>query len=146
MGRSLSHAEVAPPVARAAVRPLRLLLVDDSPTVRLLTRMFLMERKCDWFEAEDGARALAIARVSPLDLIIADVRMPVLGGFEMLQALRAETREELRRLPVILLTSERDEEVVQRATREGAQAILHKPVSGATLLSTIDRVLASMGP
>ncbi len=80
----------------------RILVVDDSRTVRRIVRRALAGRSCEVIEAVNGAEGLALAeRVRP-DLILLDGTMPVMGGPEMLARLQADPR--LRTVPLLLLT------------------------------------------
>jgi CheY-like chemotaxis protein len=119
------------------------MLVDDSRTVRLTVRAYLVGRGYEFSEREDGRNALAAIRRDPPDLVICDVFMPGVDGWEFVQALRADEREKVRKLPVILMSSRRDEETVRKSRQAGADVFLTKPIAGERLLAIIDDLLAS---
>jgi two-component system chemotaxis response regulator CheY len=108
--------------------PHTILLVDDSKVIRELLKIYLMNDGFAFLEAEDGTRALSLARLMPVSLVIADVRMPGMDGLAFTRALRAEGRESLRRLPVILLTAHGGDAFRTEALAAGANAVLDKPV------------------
>jgi CheY-like chemotaxis protein len=120
----------------------KILLVDDSATVRSILRVYLMGMRCEFVEAEGGERALLLARLQRPALIVADVRMPGVDGLEFLAQLRADEDPELRATPVVLLTSEKGEDVRARAMALGANAIVHKPITAPLLVETVKQLLA----
>ena len=124
--------------------PRRVLLVDDSPTVRNILKVYFMGIDATFEEAADGERALQLARLLSFDLVIADFRMPNMDGLQFTAALRADERERVRRLPVILLTAERSPELRLRSLAAGASEYLQKPVSADELLAAVRRVLSSI--
>jgi two-component system chemotaxis response regulator CheY len=121
--------------------PATVLLMDDSPTIRSVLKVHLMGKDLEFVEAETAERGLQILKLVVVRLVIADVNMPGIGGIEFVKQLRADPRPELRRLPIILLTSDRSPEVHERGMKAGASAFLHKPVSSQHLLDVIDGAL-----
>jgi len=115
----------------------RILVVDDSRTVRRIVRRALAGRSCEILEAVNGAEGLDLAaRVQP-DLILLDCTMPVMAGPEMLARLQADPR--LRAVPLLLLTP---------AAGSGGQlpgeimaACLEKPFTAAALGEAVGRLL-----
>lgn len=126
--------------------PTTILLVDDSKVIREIIKIYLMNAGYQFLDAEDGERALRIARLMPVDLVIADVRMPGMDGLTFTRKLREETRTALQKLPVILLTGESDAALQEEGTRAGANAFLKKPVTGETLKSMIEQHLPRSAP
>jgi len=120
--------------------PRRVLLVDDSPTVRSILKVYFMGTDTTFEEAGDGERALQLARLLAFDLVIADFRMPRMDGLAFTAALRADERGRVRRLPVILLTAERNPELRQLSLEAGANEFLQKPVSTDELLAAVRRL------
>ncbi len=110
-------------------------MVEDDLSVAELIRMQL-EAAGHYVEtATDGASGLAHALSSPPELILADVRMPNLDGFGMLEALRA--RERTAAIPLVFLSSLDDRESLRRGMLLGADDFLFKPVSTGDLLDTV---------
>jgi signal transduction histidine kinase len=107
--------------------PLKLLFVDDDPILREFALANLASPRGSVAVAADGAEALAaIARDRP-DLVLLDLKMPKVDGFEVLHALRAD--ETTRRLPVIVITGRDDDIAIDRAFSEGATSFLVKPIN-----------------
>lgn len=115
--------------------PARILLVDDNADMRdYLTRIL-----SDRFQVEavaDGAAALAAATERVPDLVLSDVMMPGLDGFELLRALRADPRT--REIPIILLSARAGEESVVEGLEAGADDYLIKPFSAQELVSRVN--------
>jgi twitching motility two-component system response regulator PilH len=105
----------------------KILVVDDAMSQRLYLSALLAEQGYEVITANDGAEAVIKAKNELPDLIIMDVVMPVLNGF---QATRAITMDEATwHIPVILLTSKDMESDRIWGLRQGATAFLHKPVN-----------------
>jgi two-component system chemotaxis response regulator CheY len=122
----------------------KLLLVDDSPTVRSLIKVFLMGRSYEFVEAEDGRVAMLVARSTPLDGAIVDLNMPTVDGLTFLRGLRASERPYMRDLPVILLTGDKSRDARRDGLAAGANAFLQKPVAKARLTDVLDVYLSPL--
>ena len=111
---------------------MRILVVDDFLTMRRVVRSQLREIGFDNLaEAGDGRAALLQLRAGPFDLVISDIDMPTMGGFELLSAIKTDAR--LRHLPVLMLAAEARKEDIVRCVQVGAAAYLVKPFSRAVL-------------
>ncbi len=119
----------------------RILIVDDSRVTRELIKVYLIARDVLLQEAADGAEALRMIRLEPPDLVLADLRMPRLDGFGLCEALQADPR--LRKVPVLILTSNRDAGVERRLMGAGALQVLQKPIQPQPLQDAIHRHLLS---
>jgi CheY-like chemotaxis protein len=117
---------------------MKVLIVDDTHTLRTLIQIYLLAHRWEFVEARDGAEGLALARSGMPDVVISDVKMPVMDGFELCAAVRSDPA--LRRIPVILLTMLGDEASRQRGKLVGASAFLTKPVSPTELKEAVLRV------
>lgn len=118
---------------------MKVLLVDDTKTLTTLMRVYLMGWSLEFHDARDGATALEIAvRVRP-DLVISDIKMPVMDGFQLCNALRSHPL--LSKVPIILLTQLEDEASREKGLRAGATEFLTKPVSVESLRHIVARVL-----
>ncbi|MFY9289606.1 MAG: response regulator, partial [Methylorubrum rhodinum] len=119
-----------------------ILVVDDSITTRTLEKSILEAAGYRVIVCVDGQEALdrLRARIEPVDLVVADVEMPRLDGFGLVEALRRE--ESFARLPVVLMTSRGDEADVARGLELGADAYLTKQkFDQRELLDTIGQLL-----
>lgn len=123
------------------MRP-RVLVVDDSATLRRIIKLCVASEGFEISEAASGEEALRALRIGPVDLLISDVHMPGMGGVELLVRLRSEPREELRRLAVVLVTSQLTPEIAARAAQLGA-AVVRKPVSASELVAVLRGLLAA---
>jgi DNA-binding response OmpR family regulator len=94
----------------------------------------------DLLEAENGERALLVAQLVTLDLIIADVNMPRLDGIDLVKRLRASLDPRLRDLPVVLLTADKSEEAQKRGLDAGATAFAFKPILPAELSAIVKKI------
>jgi len=112
-----------------------LLVVDDDGAIRALLRQTLSEVGYQVLEAADGAVAIAEARRSRPDLLILDVRMPGLSGFDVIQVLKSDPNTV--QIPILILSVEAQ----QRSLELGAAAQLTKPVDPELLLKTVARLL-----
>lgn len=118
---------------------MKVLLVDDTRTLLSLIQVYLMGWKIEFVEAKDGLEGLAKAKLHKPDLVISDVRMPGMDGFELCAALRADSA--LHATPIVLLTSLADETSRQKGKLVGASAFLTKPVSVEALRTTVGGLL-----
>jgi two-component system chemotaxis response regulator CheY len=117
-----------------------ILVVDDSATMRALVRQALEPDGHTVVEAPHGAAALAALERSPADLVITDVIMPEMDGLGLTRRLRAN--ETLRRIPVLILTTEATPAMKERGRSAGATGWLVKPFHPDTLRQSVRRVLA----
>jgi len=117
----------------------KILIVDDSPTQIESLRKTLMKHGHEAITAHDGDEAVNIAHDIHPDLILMDVVMPGLNGF---QATRLITKkEDTQHIPVIMLSSKDQETDKVWAERQGASGYLIKPASENDLMSVINKLL-----
>ncbi|MGH2619307.1 MAG: response regulator transcription factor [Anaerolineales bacterium] len=117
-------------------RPRRVLVVDDEPRLIHFIRLNLEHDGFEVIEATSGAKALASLRDRMPDLILLDVMMPELDGFETLQLIR-----EISTVPVIMLTAKGEEEDRIRGLELGADDYISKPFSPREMVSRVKAVL-----
>jgi CheY-like chemotaxis protein len=120
--------------------PLVVLVVDDDPATRLLCSVNLQREGLDVLEAADGLHGLARARFESPDLVLTDVTMPGLDGFELAEALSRHERTRL--IPLIFLSGETTSADEARAHELGALAYVTKPFDPAALATLVLGVLA----
>ena len=114
---------------------MRVLVVDDDPLVRNLLAAVLHDASFDLDEAVDGHDALAIASVHPPDVVVVDVMMPGLDGFEVCRALRADPAFATTR--IVVLTAKSSNGAREEAFDAGADAFFTKPFSPLDLIETV---------
>lgn len=117
----------------------RILIVDDSSTAVALFQVFLVGRDSELFVARDGAEALEIARTVRPDVILTDIEMPRMDGYELCAAIRRDPL--LRHVPVVLLTCHGDPASRRLGLQAGASAFLTKPASPGVVRSTVRELL-----
>ena len=111
---------------------MRVLVVDDFRTMRRVLRGLLREiGLADVDEAGDGLAALEQLRAAPADIVITDIEMPTMNGFELLSAIKKD--EALKHLPVLMLAAEARKDDIVRCIQAGAAGYLVKPFGRETL-------------
>lgn len=133
----LRHAEEVDPSA-VTFAPATILVVDDVATYRRLIEGYLKDLGLDLLEAENGAVAVDIVRERRPDLVLMDLRMPVLDGLAATKAIKEDP--DLRSIPVIAVTGRVLNED-ERETREVCDGYLKKPVQLGDLVATLTRFL-----
>jgi len=116
-----------------------ILVVDDSPTEVHVFRKLLEKQGYEVITAADGQEGLDVAKRLHPDLIIMDVVMPVLNGFQATRKLRND--QETADIPVIMVTTKGQETDINWGKRQGANEYLVKPVMPAELLTKIKALL-----
>jgi len=125
--------------SRGASRRPRVLIVDDDPLIRGVVRAVLEDGSYDLEEAASGEEALRVAGDHPPDLVLLDVMMPGLSGFEVATRMKNDAR--LKATVVVMLTAKDAPEDRRRGMEAGADAYFTKPFSPLELLTTISGVL-----
>lgn len=107
--------------------PLKLLFVDDDPILREFAQVHLATDTVEVRTAGDGLEAIEVLEGYAADLLLLDLEMPVMDGFETLERLRADPRHAA--LPVIVVTGREDIAAVDRAFQAGATSFVGKPLN-----------------
>jgi DNA-binding response OmpR family regulator len=121
----------------------RVLVVDDEPPTVRMIQLALEREGMDVATAANGAECLLAVESDQPDLVILDVMMPVLDGFETLRVLREQ--EETKHLPVIMLTARREDRDVLRGWMSGVDLYLTKPFQMDELVTAASRILEVAG-
>jgi CheY-like chemotaxis protein len=121
----------------------RVLVVDDDSNSRALCSINLLLEGLEVLEAEDGHRGLARARLETPDLVVTDVAMPGLNGFELAAALRRD--ESTAQIPLIFLSGEHDAANKARAHSLGALAYVTKPFDPPAFAKLVTGALTHRG-
>ncbi len=133
-----------PAVARAASRPLRILLAEDNEVNRLVVSTILEKYGHTVVPAVDGREALAAVQEGGFDLVLMDIHMPEMDGYEATAAIRAVERETGNHVPIVALTAAAMQGDREISLAVGMDDYLAKPVRNAELLAVIERLAASM--
>ena len=118
---------------------MKVLLVDDTRTLLSLIQVYLLGWQLQFLEARDGIEGLAKARELKPDLIVSDIRMPGMDGFEFCAAVRADRA--LHAVPFVMLTSLTDELSRRKGKLVGASAFLTKPIAPEQLRGIVAELL-----
>jgi DNA-binding response OmpR family regulator len=120
-------------------RRARVLVVDDEPNIVLSLEFLLQREGYEVAVARDGTQALAMAAAAPPDLVILDLMLPDVDGFEVCRRLREAAPA--RDLAIVLLTARGRDAERQRGIEEGADAYVTKPFSTRDLIALVRRCL-----
>jgi DNA-binding response OmpR family regulator len=119
----------------------RILIVDDSATSVLWQRMILSKEPYDLITARDGQEGVEAAVAEPPDLILMEVVMPRMNGFEACRALRANART--KAVPVIMVTTRSEVQSVEEGWQSGCSDYITKPIDKLELLEKVRSYLAA---
>jgi len=117
----------------------KILVVDDEPDIVDTVTFMLQARNFDVITASDGLEGLTKAISEHPDLILLDIMMPNMDGYELCYKLKKD--KNMRNIPVIMLTARGENEAVIRAHKLGADDYIVKPFSLPTLISKLNKLL-----
>ena len=117
----------------------KVLTVDDSPSVRKMVEFSLKSKGYVMGAAADGQEALEVLENDPYDAIILDVNMPRMNGLEFLEKVKSD--DQLASIPVIMLTTEGQDEDRDKAMALGATAYIVKPFKPSQLLDLLAEIV-----
>ncbi len=120
---------------------IKILVVDDSGVMRKMIKHELGKLGVQFDEAADGELAWNRLVQSPQEfkVVLSDVNMPNLNGIELLRRIRGDER--FKDLPVVMLTSETDQSIIEAANQLGISAYLNKPLQTAELMKVLARMM-----
>jgi two-component system, chemotaxis family, chemotaxis protein CheY len=118
----------------------RILIVEDSPTMRQLLVFALKRLKgAEMVEAQDGMDGLRKVSSDHFDLALIDINMPVMDGLKLIRLIRGE--DNLKEMPIIVITTEGAKEDRERALALGANEYLTKPIQSNRVLQVVRSLL-----
>lgn len=120
-----------------------ILVIEDNLAFRDLLRLHLRQAGHTVQTAQDPEEGLRSLIETPPELILLDLDLPYLSGFEVLEALRSDPAS--RKIPVIIVTGHAEEEVNERCRTIGIEGFLTKPFKGEHLIQAIAKALAARG-
>ena len=132
----------APSVSISPPRQQVVLVADDDPVMRLMMSAVLSEAGFRVLEAADGTEALALAMADRPDLLILDLVMPGIDGFEVCRRIRADAT--LAEVPILVLTGLEDSSAIRRAFETGASDFVTKPLSPPLLSHRVKFMLRTV--
>jgi two-component system cell cycle response regulator DivK len=121
----------------------RILVVEDQEDNRRIIRDLLSTRGYELIEAADGEAGVRLAKEHRPDLILMDIQLPVLDGYEATRRIKADP--ELRAVPIVVVTSYALSGDDQKAVAAGCDGYVAKPFSPRQLLATIRKFLGETG-
>lgn len=121
----------------------KVLVIEDDRLTRDIILNLLLLREISALAAADGRTGLQLAKEIIPDLILCDVRMPELSGYDVLAALRQDSTTAT--IPLIFLTAETNQDAIERGQQLGANGYLNKPFTTAELLSAIAPYFSKAG-
>ena len=122
---------------------LKILVVDDFPTMRRIVKTLLKQNGfTDFEEAEDGEQAMAMLETGQFEFIVSDWNMPRMTGLELLKSVRADDR--YKHLPFLMVTAEAEKENIIEAVKAGVTNYIVKPFTGVTLKEKLDKINATI--
>lgn len=117
----------------------KILVVDDCDTTRKLLSYIIRERGYKILNATNGIEALEVMATDPIDLIVTDLNMPQMDGYELCRSLRSQ--DSTRDIPVIMVTTEAGEADRKAGFEAGVTTYLSKPISPQRLLYEIEKII-----
>lgn len=115
-----------------------ILTIDDSRTIRDMLKLTLTEAGFDVLQGVDGEDGLNVLGETPVDLVITDINMPKMDGYEVIRRLRANSR--YQKTPILVLTTESDGDKRNIARQAGATGWIVKPFDPDRLVETVRKV------
>ena len=119
----------------------RILIADDEPHIRKLVSFTLCNRGYEVLEATDGGEAFDMATAEKPDLILLDVMMPVMTGYDVLNKLKAEPATQ--NIPVIMLSAKSQRTEVEEGLACGAEEYICKPFTPKDLVQRVGEILGA---
>lgn len=138
--------EAAPDLASASLAGIKILVVDDEPDIREIIRRVLANRDADVSVASSATEALALIPLLRPTVLISDIGMPEIDGYEFLRQVRMLDEEAGRDTPAVALTAFARGQDRSRALAAGYLAHVSKPVNPAQLLATIAAISRATPP
>ncbi len=118
---------------------MKILIVDDFSTMRRIVKNLLRDLGFNnTQEADDGLTALPMLKKGGFDFVVTDWNMPGMQGIDLLKNIRAD--EELKHLPVLMITAEAKREQIIEAAQAGVNGYIVKPFTAATLKEKLDKI------
>jgi PAS domain S-box-containing protein len=140
--RVTADGDARPKLTAAPFHRLRILVTEDNPINQVLTRDLLETRGHTVLVANSGKEALAILERQAVDVVLLDVQMPEMTGFEVTARIRAQERDSGRRMLIVALTARAMKGDREQCLEAGMDAYLTKPISAEELCAAIEQLAA----
>ena len=119
----------------------KILIVDDSMVIRKMINRSLEVQQHEIVQAENGQEGLTLFQDNTFDLIITDINMPIMNGFEFIEAVRTSDHAK-KNLPIIVLSTEFSDDVKARGRELGVNAWMVKPTEDDTLNEAVTTLIS----
>ena len=139
--RPYSRSTISTQIQAGAMSRKKILLVDDSVTTRMWQKMILRHEPVDVVEATEGEEGVRTALSERPDLILMDVVMPKMNGFEACRRLRSV--KATRSTPIIMVTTRSEEENIETGYASGCSDYITKPIDREEFMSKVKNFLGS---
>jgi two-component system, cell cycle response regulator DivK len=120
-----------------------ILYIEDNPDNMLLVKRVLQSRGYDFLEASNGTAGLAMAENHAVDLILLDINLPDIDGYEVARKLRKSAKAELAYVPIIAITANALKGDAERALEAGCDVYMSKPINIRELWARVEAFVAS---
>lgn len=117
----------------------KILIVDDSESVRMIARIALREQGYEVVEANNGVEALKQLDAERVNLVISDVNMPEMDGITLLKQIKASAKHKF--MPIIMLTTEAGQDKKDEGRAAGAKAWITKPFQPDVLIAAVSKLM-----
>ena len=125
---------------------MKILVVDDFSTMRRIIKNLLRDLGFNnTSEADDGLTALPLLKSGKFDLLVTDWNMPGMQGIDLLKAVRADEDENLKNIPVLMVTAEQKKEQIVEAAQAGVNGYIVKPFTAQILKEKLEKIFARIG-
>lgn len=115
-----------------------ILYIEDNPDNMMLVRRILQSGNYNLLEAHNGLQGLSIAEREDVDLVLLDVNLPDIDGYEVARRLRASTKSSLAHVPIIVLTANAMKGDAEKALNAGCNLYMAKPINIFELLEKVN--------
>lgn len=120
---------------------IQILVVDDSRVMREMVVACLRAERFAFSHAASGLEAIELLSLKSFDLVVLDLNMPDIGGFEVIEFIRGQ--DKLRSLPILVVTTRGDEESRARALAAGASEFMTKPFTPEAISASVRSLLSA---
>ena len=116
------------------------LYIEDHPDNMTLVRRILQSESYTLVEAKTGFQGILFAETMDIDVILLDVNLPDIDGYEVARRLRASTKKDLTHIPIVALTANAMKGDAEKALNAGCDAYMSKPINIQTLLENVGKL------
>ncbi len=120
-----------------------ILYIEDNPDNMLLVKRVLVASGYNVLEAENGTRGLSVAENQDVDLVLLDINLPDLDGYEVARRLRSNVKKALAHIPIIAITANALKGDAEKALEAGCDVYMSKPINVHELRARVEAFIPS---